>query len=129
MSEVIPAPEVSAEDVLAGQKTITVRTRRGEDARVTVRALSWRKALQASQCFANGANDLGVELVLQSQRKPLSTDEFLDTIAPAWLPVIAGTAMLLSNGVDAAKKTTAREDARPTSAGLDSPTSSPSSAS
>lgn len=124
MNDDIKVPDVTVEDVLAGEKEITVRTRAGEDRRVRVKALPWRKALHASECFGSGANSLGVETVLAVQPAPLNQDAFLDALEPAALPTIAAVAMLLSNGVAEAKKRMAKLAAPPALA-----TTSPSSGS
>lgn len=123
--ETITAPDVTEDDVLAGEKQITVRTRHGENKTITIKALNWRAALHVSALLGLGDHAGGTVAVLKEQKL---TDEFLNQLAPAYLPMIAQVALQLSNGVDEAKnrmaeKTKPAAGSPPPASGISSPSS------
>lgn len=97
--------EVTEQDVLSGQKTITVLKRDGSEVAIPVRAMSWALALKVTAL--PDAGDVLVHTVLNCVPKEQATDEFLGALTPGALNEICAVAMQLTNGVDALKKMTA----------------------
>jgi hypothetical protein len=115
--------EVSEDEILAGEKLVTLRLRNGKTANVTVKALSWRIALQASAALAGGDVAGGTILIVNAAvAAEHRRDSFLDQVTPQSLVKLSQTALQLSNGV--AEKQTPAKEAAPASA-----TSSPLSGS
>ena len=108
MNEEIKMPVVTEDDILAGEKEITVAKRSGGTRTIKIKPLSWRAALKANADLASGRmDDAAITILPQCLSRADAKDESLDGIIPAHLFWITSTAMQLSNGVDAAKKTTA----------------------
>jgi hypothetical protein len=96
-TEELKLPEVTEDDVLAGEKEMTVGLRNGKTATVTVKAPSWRTSVRMAQ-----SPETSVEEIIQTCTG--KKEEFLNTLLPEHLFWIASVATLLSAGVDAAKK-------------------------
>lgn len=114
--------EVTEQDVLTGEKQISVLQRDGKAVEIVVRAMSWALACKVSTM--PDAGDSMVHIILNCVPKEKATDEFLGTLTPAALTEIATTAMQLTNGVDALKKRMAAGKNEPETAPL-TPISSP----
>lgn len=95
-------PVVTEDDVLAGEKEITVERREGGVVKVKVKAMSWRTALINAEATLPGQGT--AETLRNCLNKEQSKDAFLDTIIPAHLYWIVTTAANLSNGVAEIKK-------------------------
>jgi hypothetical protein len=117
---------VTPEDCLKGEKEITVALRRGGERKLIVRALNWREALEFSQLSVTDPTACVLRTVKSALPQAEAKDERLNEIVPFHLTVITETSLLLSNGVDAAKKRTAAMAAAPQSP--DSRTISPPNA-
>jgi hypothetical protein len=100
MNDQVELPEVSDDEILAGQKTVTTLLRTGKQTEVLVRALPWRTALQASALLGSGDAGSGTIMVLQSAlAAEFRRDSFLDQVVPSELVRLSQLALILSNGV------------------------------
>lgn len=96
---------VTEEDVLRGEKEITVRTRDGRDERVLVRKMSWPLACKVSAMF--DAGEAMIHTIVNCVPPDKATDDFLGAMTPVSLTEICTTAMQLTNGIDGLKKAAA----------------------
>ena len=122
---------VSEDEILAGEKTVTLRLRSGKLVTVLVKALPWRVALAASAALAAGDVAGGtIQIVNAALAAEHRRDSFLDQVTPQSLVMLSQVALQLSNGVPENTKdqtpnpNQAKETAAPASG-----TSSPSSGS
>ncbi len=109
MSEQI-LPEVTAEDVLAGAKEITVEQRDSNTIKVTVKKLPWRAAIRFGHLAAIEPAEAVAFCLPRCLEGNERSDAFLDTIIPKHLSTIALVALLLSLGVNEAKARAAKKE-------------------
>lgn len=124
MNDQVELPEVSDDEILAGQKTVTTLLRTGKQTEVLVRALPWRTALQASALLGSGDAGSGTIMVLQAAlAAEFRRDSFLDQVVPSELVRLSQIALLLSNGVPKTVPQAKGASASQPGSGISSPSS------
>lgn len=109
METELKLPDVTENDVLAGEMKITVRCRDGGTREITVKAMNWRTSLRVAE---SGIGDAAAEIIRTCLAKKDSGDEVLNTLLPEALFWIQTVAIQLSNGVIEAKKRMAAKAAQ-----------------
>jgi hypothetical protein len=99
-----PNTIVAPEDCLRGWKEIEIALRDGGVRKVKVKALNWRASILVSQLVMTDPGLAAIRAVEECLDKADRMDEVLNTIVPADLATISNVALMLSNGVEAAKK-------------------------
>lgn len=122
-------PEVTPDDVLAGYKEIPADTRDGKTIKLNVRALPWRDGVRAGNLSMTDPAEAVIYCVPLCLPEEQRTDEFLNKIVPHHMSRILHVALLLSQGVNEAKKRKAERDAASLKSASDTKSVSPPSAS
>jgi hypothetical protein len=95
---------VTEANVLVGSMEIVVEKRSGDRVPVTVHALNWRTALAVSQMAERDPSLAVIHAVQNALQGEAKSDAFLNSLVPFEITQIANVSMLLSNGVNEAKK-------------------------
>jgi hypothetical protein len=93
--------EITEEDVLRGEKTITVETRLGAMMTVKCRALSWAARIKT---LDESNSERMLTSIINGLDKDQANDEFINQFPRQGLVEISNTIILLSDGIPVLKK-------------------------